>query len=84
MRHTLDTVARNRFFDTAEFVPFALEREAKFGIIGSDGNAHVSTWHVNELVDAFREHLGDVFLAHRQRQIEIQREEREAAAAFRP
>ena len=81
MHHSLKQVARSRFFDPDEFQEFALKSRNTFSINGSDEHPSVSTWNVDALADAFKEHLGDEYPSHRQRQIDIQREERELGSS---
>ena len=76
MHTAVRQVATSRFFDQDQFQDFALENSVKFGITGNGENATVGTWHVNGLVDAFIAHLGDDYEAHRDRQIDLQEQER--------
>lgn len=79
MHHSLQQVARQRFFDIEEFQAFALENRIEYGVAGTDAEPTVSTWHVDDLASGFKAKLGDDFPAHRQKQIELQAEERDAA-----
>lgn len=81
MRHTVFQIARSKFLDGSELQAFASENREKYGISGDGDDAYTSTWYVNDLVDDFRKSLGDDFPAHRQRQIDLQREERESTAS---
>jgi hypothetical protein len=65
-------VATSRFLDPDMFQEFAELNREKFGVTGEGENIVVGTWNVNELVDAFKAHLGDEYPQHRQQQIELQ------------
>ena len=51
MWHDLKTVANNRFLNDETFTAFALDNVNKFSVVSEQ----VSTWHVNALVEAYRE-----------------------------
>ena len=57
MQHNIKTVASNHRFDIADFVSFCTQPKnmQKFGIV-EDAKDYwtVSTWHSNDLVDAYR------------------------------
>lgn len=62
MWHLLERVAETHFLDEKKFVAFAAENNLKFGLFQGE----VSTWHTNELVDAYIKHIGkQVWLADR-------------------
>jgi hypothetical protein len=64
-------VAQSRFLDAEMLLEFALANESVFGILGEGADARVSTWHLDELADAFKTRLGDGYEAHRSEQIEL-------------
>lgn len=72
MYSAVRNVAKSRFFDPDLFQEFAENNRALYGITGEGENIVVGTWNVNDLADAFKQHLGDEYEAHRQHQIELQ------------
>lgn len=73
MHHSLNNVASNRFLEPVAFKKFALENRDKFSVTGSDDHPAISTFYVDDLVDAFKESLGDKYLEQRGEQIELAR-----------
>ena len=54
MIHPLILVADSHYLDVERFTKFATEQHPEM-LVHDDS---VSTWHVNELVSAYREHIG--------------------------
>lgn len=59
MQHRLNDVARSRRLNEAAFIEYAISHSTRYSIIPShDGNhatATVSTWHVDSLVEAYKQ-----------------------------
>jgi hypothetical protein len=73
MHHNIRQVARSRFFDEDMFFEFAGQNRDKHSVCGEGEHLTVSTFHVDELAQAFKDSLGDDFEAHRAEQISRQR-----------
>jgi hypothetical protein len=63
-------VARSRFLDIDKFIEFAENNRATYYISGDGENAVVGTWYVNDLVDAFKIHLGEEYQIDREANIQ--------------
>ena len=61
MYHGLRSLAESRFFDVEKFTEFAHQHEDKYGLVGAGKgeNATVSTWHVDDLCEAFKKAGGE-------------------------
>lgn len=59
MHHNVRQVAKNRFFDVEQFFDFAKANKVAHHVVGDEDHLIVSTYHVDGLVDAFKEALGD-------------------------
>lgn len=56
MWHRLSFVAKTQRLDGEALARFAANHERKFGLVQDGDELQVSTWHVDGLVKAFREH----------------------------
>lgn len=55
MHHRVIDVAERRFLEDDKLLEFALENHNRFSICGEGRDATVSTWHVDGLVDAYKQ-----------------------------
>jgi hypothetical protein len=60
MQHHIPTVADNNFFNRNSFLAFAIDNKEKFHVsaeeIAGNTSVYISTWYVDDLVAAYREH----------------------------
>lgn len=75
--HTgIKQLAYNRFVDPQALLDFALANRETYHIKVAEEettkveDALVGTWYVNDLMDAFKAHLGDDYTAHRQKHVD--------------
>ncbi len=74
MYTSISQLARSRYVDAKMLKKFAVAQAERFGLVERETNDPLlGTWYVNELMDAFKSHLGDKFQAHRDEQIALQR-----------
>jgi L-aminopeptidase/D-esterase-like protein len=71
MQHNIRQVAQGRFLDGDRFFAFAKANRDTHHVNGEGDYLWVSTFHVDDLVDAFKAELGEAFEAHRAEQVEI-------------